>query len=75
MKVFDIRLKYQDMVSNTSKLIKHSITIKIMSENQLAELKENTAVRNRLNEILISFEQNRAYKAMERDDGKWSINL
>ena len=38
MKVFDIRLKYQDMVSNTSKTIKHSVTIKIMSEKQFAEL-------------------------------------
>ena len=68
MKIFDIRLKYQDMVSNTSKTIKHPVTIKIVSENQFAKLKENTAVRNRLNEILISFEQNRAYQAMERDD-------
>ena len=56
------------MVDSTSKSIKHSVTIKIMSKNQFAELKENTAVRNRLNEILISFEQNRAYQAMERDD-------
>ena len=38
-----------------------------MNENEFAELKENTAVRNRLNEILISFEQNKAYKAMERE--------
>ena len=39
-----------------------------MSENEHAEVEENKAVRNRLNEILISYEQERAYVAMNRND-------
>ena len=39
-----------------------------MSESEYAEVEENKAVRNRLNEIFVSYEQETAYEAMNRND-------
>ena len=39
-----------------------------MSESEHAEVEENKAVRRRLNEIFISYEQETAYEAMNRND-------
>ena len=68
LKLFDISFKFFDIIEEREKIIKQTISVKLMSENEHAEVEENKAVRNRLNEILISYEQERAYVAMNRND-------
>ena len=68
LKLFDISFKFFDIIEEREKTIKQTISVKLMSENEHAEVEENKAVRNRLNEILISYEQERAYVAMNRND-------
>ena len=68
LRIFDICFKFFDIIEEQEKIIKQTISVKLMSESEYAEVEENKAVRSRLNEILISYEQETAYEAMNRND-------
>ena len=68
IKLFDLNLSYWNVLTSNQEAKTQSAWIKLVRSEEFANLSKNEMVQQRLNEVLVSYEQRKAYEAAKRED-------